>query len=76
MRTTIIPQGDAATLELLDVRGGYSPADVAATMAAWGPKGRTLYLLVEAIDATIYFTAYRGLFLILFNRCESRLWTV
>ncbi|KAL4437550.1 hypothetical protein ABPG77_003531 [Micractinium sp. CCAP 211/92] len=64
-------QGDAATLELLDVRGGYSPADVAATMAAWRPKGRTLYLLVEAIDATIYFTAYRGLFLILFNRSSA-----
>ncbi|KAL4452047.1 hypothetical protein ABPG75_007709 [Micractinium tetrahymenae] len=64
-------QGDAATLELLDVRGGYSPADVAATMAAWGPRGRALYLLVEAVDVVVYFTAYRGLMLVLTNRLSA-----
>lgn len=61
-------QGDVATLELLDVRTGYAPAEVASTMAAWGPRGRTLYLLVEAIDVTLYCTAYRSLLLVLSNR--------
>lgn len=55
-------------LELLDIRSGYSPAEVAATMAAWGPRGRALYLLVEAVDVVFYCTAYRGLLLVLSNR--------
>ena len=67
-------QGDPALLGLLDLRGGYTPAEVAATLAAWGQQGRLLYLAVELIDVTVYCSAYRGVLLVLGNRWVQSGW--
>lgn len=53
---------------MLDVRDGYTVADVAAACSAWGPAGRRLYLGIEAIDASVYVAAYRGLGVVVINR--------
>ncbi len=68
MRPDTPLQGDPAALQLLDVRTGYSPEEVAFTLEAWQLKGCLLYLLVEAIDVTVYCTAYRGFGIVLYNR--------
>ena len=49
-------QGDLSVLGILDLRNGYTPAEVTQTLTAWGPVGQRLYLLIEAIDATLYHT--------------------
>jgi len=36
-------------------------------MAAWGPRGRLLYVAIEAIDWVLYMPAYRGAFLVICN---------
>ncbi|KAG2444108.1 hypothetical protein HYH02_009050 [Chlamydomonas schloesseri] len=63
-------------LVILDRRFGYTPSEVTTAMKAWGPRGRILYVAIEAVDVLIYMTAYRGLFVALFNRLASLAATV
>ena len=52
--------GSDATLEVFDTRRGYSAADAAATLRAWGPRGVSLYCLAQAVDTAVYIRAYRA----------------
>ena len=52
--------GSGATLQVFDVRMGYSAADAAATLRAWGPRGVSLYCLAQAVDTAVYVRAYRA----------------
>ena len=43
--------GPAADLQILDLRNGYSPQEVADLLGAWGPVGRRLYLVGRRMHA-------------------------
>lgn len=66
-------RGAAADLQILDLRNGYQPQEVAELLGAWGPVGRRLYLAIELVDVSLYHFAYRGAFLVLCNRLASAL---
>jgi hypothetical protein len=52
---------------IFDMRFGYTSDEAADLLDAWGPEGRKLYTLIEAIDVFLYCPAYGGLFIVLFN---------
>eukprot|EP00879_Flechtneria_rotunda_P009835 GHRR01010287.1.p1 GENE.GHRR01010287.1~~GHRR01010287.1.p1 ORF type:complete len:191 (+),score=42.95 GHRR01010287.1:166-738(+) len=60
--------GPSDKLKVLDLRFGYSPDEVEKLFRAWGPRGRQVYVMTELLDILVYFAAYGGLFLVLFNR--------
>lgn len=61
------------SLQIFDLRNGYSPTEVHSTLRAWGSQGRMLYLLIELVDCTIYHFAYRGVFLVLLNQMSDQI---
>ncbi len=60
-------------LSFLDLHDGYSPEEAEALLKAWSPYGRRLYLLVEAIDCTVYHAGYRGFLVVVANRLAGAL---
>ena len=64
---------DAAGLTVFDRRNGYTAAEAAAVLRAWGPRGRLAYLAIEAVDTFVYLVAYRAAALVLLNRARGAL---
>ncbi len=54
-------------LQMFDTRNGYTYDVVIKTLTNWTFKGRCLYLLIELIDITVYFYAYKSVFIVLIN---------
>ncbi|EIE24455.1 hypothetical protein COCSUDRAFT_61880 [Coccomyxa subellipsoidea C-169] len=65
--------GPPSQLSFLDLHDGYSPKEAEALLKAWSPYGRRLYLLVEAIDCTVYHAGYRGFLVVVANRLAGAL---
>lgn len=68
-------QGHKDLIGILDLRNGYSAEEVIETFNFWGADGIYHYLAIELIDVTIYFSAYRTLFVIVLNHLYSHLIT-
>eukprot|EP00291_Cryptomonas_curvata_P026796 CAMPEP_0172168040 /NCGR_PEP_ID=MMETSP1050-20130122/9911_1 /TAXON_ID=233186 /ORGANISM="Cryptomonas curvata, Strain CCAP979/52" /LENGTH=204 /DNA_ID=CAMNT_0012838907 /DNA_START=9 /DNA_END=620 /DNA_ORIENTATION=- len=66
-------QDETVNLQIFDVRNGYTPEEVFATLNAWGSQGKFLYLIIEFIDCAVYTLAYRGVFLVLLNRMSAQI---
>jgi hypothetical protein len=64
-------QDESVNLQIFDVRNGYTPEEVFATLRAWGFQGKFLYVVIELIDCAVYILAYRGVFLVLLNRMSA-----
>ncbi|GLC50737.1 hypothetical protein PLESTB_000426500 [Pleodorina starrii] len=65
--------GPAAALQAFDKRFGYSLADVNTALAAWGVRGRALYLAWEALDVLFFIPSLLGIDLVIFNRLGEAL---
>ena len=63
--------GSVNDLQILDLRNGYTPKEVANLLKTWGFAGRLFYLIIEAIDMVFYHAGYRTLFLILSNNLAA-----
>jgi hypothetical protein len=66
-------QDASVNLQIFDVRNGYTPDEVFATLNTWGSQGRFLYLIIEFIDCAVYILAYRGVFLVLLNYMSAQI---
>mmetsp|Transcript_71435 Transcript_71435/g.190789 ORF Transcript_71435/g.190789 Transcript_71435/m.190789 type:complete len:214 (+) Transcript_71435:10-651(+) len=64
-------KNEAARLDIFDRRFGYGAAEVHSTLQAWGMRGRLLYLIIELLDGALYIFAFRGAFLVLYNRMAN-----
>jgi hypothetical protein len=68
-----VPDSAGTSLQIFDLRNGYSPIEVHSTLQAWGPYGKILYLLIELVDCSVYHFAYRGVFLVLLNQMSDQI---
>lgn len=60
-------------IQPLDVQPLYTPSSLVQTLVAWGPQGRELFAMYEFLDMGLFFAAYAGVLLCLFNILRDQL---